>query len=553
MTYRIFTAKAIHTMNRSVPRATAVAVKDGRVLCVGSEEECASWGDHEIDRRFENQVLLPGFVEAHCHVSEGFCWNFTYVGYFDRTGPDGRLARGSRSNEEAVTLLRQAEARLTDPTEPLIAWGYDPIYFDEQMDKRHLDSVSTTRPIFVLHASQHLATVNQFILDRAGEPAWQSSGVIKDDAGVPTGVLSEFIGIAIAADEATAIMSLSGAPQSIWNLGYQARNAGVTTVTDLANTAIAQPEQLDTWRTVTSDEGFPARTFLYYTHLLAGPSEPDDVVELLKSVRSQATDKMYLGYVKMILDGSIQGWSAQIAWPGYYTGVDHGTWNTAPEQAVEQISHYFAAGVPVQIHCNGDLATQVAIEGVEAAVRAHGQWDHRYGVQHCQLTTAAQYAKMSSLGMVANIFANHLYYWGDQHRDLTIGPERARSMDAAASALAAGVPISFHSDAAITPLGGLFAAWCAVNRLTATGDVLGHEERISVEDALHAVTLGAAYQLHADHLIGSIEHGKFADFCVLDEDPYEVDPVALRDINVWGTVLGGVVHERPTPRAEVAG
>jgi predicted amidohydrolase YtcJ len=113
-------------------------------------------------------------------------------------------------------------------------------------------------------------------------------------------------------------------------------------------------------------------------------------------------------------------------------------------------------------------------------------------------------------------------------------------MDACATALREGVRLAMHSDAPVTPLAPLFTAWCAVNRITAAGRVLGPEERIPVADALRAITLGAAYTLRLDGEIGSIEVGKRADFCVLAEDPLAVRPEALKDIPVWGTVLGGV-------------
>jgi predicted amidohydrolase YtcJ len=112
-------------------------------------------------------------------------------------------------------------------------------------------------------------------------------------------------------------------------------------------------------------------------------------------------------------------------------------------------------------------------------------------------------------------------------------------MNPCRSAQELGVAYTIHSDAPVTPLGPLHVAWCAVNRLTASGRRLGEFERIGVEDALRAVTLGAAYTLHLDGEIGSIECGKRADFAVLEDDPLRVDPVRLKDVRVWGTVLGG--------------
>ena len=103
-----------------------------------------------------------------------------------------------------------------------------------------------------------------------------------------------------------------------------------------------------------------------------------------------------------------------------------------------------------------------------------------------------------------------------------------------------GVNFSIHSDAPVTPLSPLFSAWCAVNRQTASGRTLGEHEKISVEEALHAITIGAAYTIKLDHLVGSIESGKFADFAVLEDNPYEIAPEQLNKVRVWGTVVGGI-------------
>jgi predicted amidohydrolase YtcJ len=154
---------------------------------------------------------------------------------------------------------------------------------------------------------------------------------------------------------------------------------------------------------------------------------------------------------------------------------------------------------------------------------------------------------MAKLGMCANIFTNHIWYWGDQHHDITVGPERARRMEACATAERLGVPFSIHSDAAVTPLGHLHTMWCAVNRITPSGRILGENERISAESALHSVTTGAAYQLHADDEFGSVECGKAADFTVLEESPLSIDPMGIKDIGVWGTIVGGRSNEAAHP------
>jgi len=201
----------------------------------------------------------------------------------------------------------------------------------------------------------------------------------------------------------------------------------------------------------------------------------------------------------------------------------------------------------VHCHANGNATGQAFIDAVEQALAESAWLDHRHVLQHSQTTTAAQYRKMGRLGVCANIFTNHIWYWGDQHHDLTVGPERARGMWACRTALEAGVPLSFHSDSGVTPVGHLMTMWCAVNRTTRSGRVLGEYEKLTPYEALHAATLGGAHQLHMDHEIGSIECGKWADFAVLDVSPLDVAPEAIRDIGVWGTVVGGVPHEAPRP------
>jgi predicted amidohydrolase YtcJ len=197
------------------------------------------------------------------------------------------------------------------------------------------------------------------------------------------------------------------------------------------------------------------------------------------------------------------------------------------------------------VHVNGDEATEVALDAFERALSRNPRPDHRHTLHHCQLADAAQFRRMRALSMCVNLFANHLYYWGDVHHDVTVGPDRARRMNAAGTASALGVPFAIHSDAPVTPIAPLFTAWCAVNRRTASGRVLGETERIGVAAALEAITLGAAHTLRLDHEIGSISPGKRADFTVLADDPLELPAEALKDTRVVGTMLGGIPFDVP--------
>ena len=242
-------------------------------------------------------------------------------------------------------------------------------------------------------------------------------------------------------------------------------------------------------------------------------------------------------------DGSIQGFTARLQWPHYYRTGRNGLWDMEPDELARWVRAFHEAGLQIHCHCNGDEAIEAFVDAVEAAVASSPRRDHRHTVQHGQMMNEAQLRRMAALGMGVNFFSNHLYYWGDVHFETTVGPERARRMNDCSAALRLGVPFSVHSDAPITPIGPLFSAWCAVNRTTRSGRILGPQRRISVHEALRAATLGAAHTLKLDHLVGSIEPGKYADFTVLAEDPLGVDEEAIKDIEIVATVVGGRVFD----------
>ena len=324
----------------------------------------------------------------------------------------------------------------------------------------------------------------------------------------------------------------------IRNFGRLAQLAGVTTASDLSNSLA--DETVANLVKVTSDPQYPLRLVPAYNPI-RGPAQGGP--EHVRRAMAHNGDKLYFGLIKMVVDGSIQGFTARLRWPLYYNGQPNGIWVIPPQKTLELIDTYHSAGFTIHIHTNGDEATEMVLDAVETVLRKPPRWDHRHTLQHCQLSDATQFKRMAALGMAVNLFANHLYYWGDAHYRLTVGPDRANRMNAAGTALRLGVPFSLHSDAPVTPIGPLFTAWCAVNRQTASGRILGEAERITAWDALYAVTMGAAYTLKLDHLAGSIEVGKYADFAVLEQDPLEVPPEDLNKVPVWGTVLGGKVFQ----------
>lgn len=533
----VYRARSIRTLDPNRPLATHVAVRDGRILAVGSLEDLRSWGPHTLDERFANQVLLPGFVEGHSHMMAGSIWHYTFCGPYDTRNPEGRLVSGLRSIDSVVARLRQRA--LSEPeAKSITGWGLDPILIGAQRMTRHeLDAVSPDRPVGVLHASGHVLYANSAAMRQAGmlRAGVDHPGIPLGDDGLPTG---EFRGpetmMSLTPIFGLDRTFLGSSEFGVHAFGQLAIRVGVTTATDLG--ASCDDAQLSILRRMTDDEAYPLRLVLA---LRAHGLRPADVIARAVALKAQSSERLRLGLVKIVADGSIQGFSARLRWPGYHNGAPNGLWYVAPETVRQTFDLALQQGIQVHVHTNGDEATEMVIDAMEQALSQHPRPDHRFTLQHCQMADAAQMQRMHALGMCANLFANHIYYWGEAHLQTTIGFDRATRMNACRTALDTGLTFAIHSDAPITPLDPLFSIWCATHRQTNTGRSLGEHQRIGVADALHAVTLGAARTLKLDHEIGSIACGKRADFCVLEADPIEVPPQEIKDIRVWGTVQGG--------------
>ena len=265
----VYPAAAVHTLDSSRPTAEAVAVRDGRILAVGTTQELLAIDGAVVDGSLERFTLLPGFVEAHCHAMAGGMWLHTYCGYFDRRGPDGRMWPACRTLEDVIDRLREAEAVMADnagPTEPLLAWGLDPIYFPgERLVARHLDQVSTSRPIFVMHASLHLATVNNALMESEGITAdTDIDGVPKDGSGWPIGELQEPAAISLAETAFRKFWGRMKSDGSLWNFGHKARYTGTTTLTDLGNRQSTDAAEIERFRRVVDHDDFPARLSVFH-------------------------------------------------------------------------------------------------------------------------------------------------------------------------------------------------------------------------------------------------------------------------------------------------
>ncbi|WP_256983693.1 amidohydrolase [Caballeronia sordidicola] len=521
-----------------MPFANAVAVLDGRILQVGEIEDLRFISGAQVVDQFAQKVILPGFVEGHAHIAAGSVWRMCYLGFFDREGPNGERWPGLKSLDAVIERLQDAQHLCVEKAEPLLGWGFDPLYFGGiHMTANHLDEVSTTRPVLVLHNTFHALNINSAALHAAGiDRTVTAEGLVSDEAGSPTGEIREFALMQLVMASLNVDLLFADPTETdIWDYASVARRAGVTTACDMAN--LLSGETLRILQRVTTSDAFPLRLVPLF---LGRPGDPAPQLKRIAEAIGYGNEKLHLGRVKLITDGAITAFTARIKKPGYFNGAPNGLWNMPPAELYSKVRAFHDAGYQIHVHVNGDEASELALEVFEKVQRESPQTRLKHTFQHCQMMDVSQFRRLACLGISANLFTNHIYYYGDVHYETTLGSHRAGCLNAAASALKAGVTISIHSDAPVTPLAPLFTAWVSINRTTSSGRLLGSEERLSLDEALYAITMGAARSLQLDDQIGSISPGKHADFAILDDDPYSVLPEFLKDIAVSGTVVGGV-------------
>lgn len=540
----IYTAKTIVTLDSGTPTAQAVAVMNGKILGVGTLDEVRGWvtdQEVEIDRRFENAVIVPGFIEAHMHPQiTGVLWQGVYIGRFDRTAPDGTPVKGLETKQAVLDRLREAAEKMPADGRWLIAWGYQPEFYNNSpLTRADLDPISKGHPFFIENLSMHIYYGNSKAFEIAGiKDDTDVVGIVKKD-GKPTGEIEE-IKAALTFVAKLPPLDAKTLLKATWDAAKLAHRTGVTTFADLSFGTI--PGGYKAYQTVAADPNYPIRIVM---NPLIQIFESGDIaakggLDYLTEMHKSDTDRLSFGGVKFVADGSLQGYTGLFLWPYYYKTFANGLANISQEDLNKWVLEVHKRGFQAVIHANADGATDMALKALAEAQRQSPQFATRHRIEHNQLVTQEQLEQMKQLGVATNLFTNHIYYWGDLHYSTFLGPDRARRMDPAGSAQRMGIPFSMHSDASVTPVNPLFAMWTASARKTMSGRVLGEDERITVPQALHAVTLGAAYLLGQDDKKGSIVSGKLADFTVLDRNPLDVaSPDALRDIKVLGTVMGG--------------
>ena len=531
----IFIGGNIITVDNKNLTAEALAISDGKIMAVGDESSILGLkgrGTKVVD--LDGLTLMPGFVDAHGH----FAFQAMIMNYANIAPPPVGPVNAIEVLQKV--LMSHQEKNKIQKGDWILGWGFDDSLIKEGRypTKFDLDQVSTDHPILIVHVSGHLAVANSKALALANIGAESKDpfgGVIRRVKGStePNGVLEEMAGIGLW----RMVMELP----SMLKMFSQVRQAqefflshGITTVQE--GSGSANSLKLLRWA---------ARLYMLKMDLVVYPNVRDmDKSITPKTVFGQYHNRLKIGGLKISLDGSPQGKTAFLTQPYHiapeHKDSDYKGYPWYPDSVAHQfIAHGFENKLPLLIHTNGDAAIDQMLNGVEKAKEKYPNNDHRTVAIHAQNTWPDQLPRMEELGIVPSFFVAHTFFWGDWHRDSVFGPKRGAFISPLNAALEHDITFTIHNDTPIVPPDMMRLIWAGVNRITRTEKVLGPDQRVTVMDAIRAVTINAAYQHFEEDSKGSLEVGKLADLVVLSENPLEVDPLTIKDIQVLETYKEG--------------
>jgi len=541
----VYPAGRVITMDPEVPDATAVAVRDGRIVAVGSLADLGPMG--VVDETFAKAVLVPGLIDQHLHPILGATTLTTEVIAIEDWVLPGRTYPAAGSPEEYRQRLAEAE-RALPAGEWLFSWGYHALWHGP-LDRSALDAVSATRPIMVWQRSCHEFYLNSAAIAAlaltAGQMAGQgaASSMVDFDAGhwweSGTNLLLPSL--------APVFMTPERFADGLRLMAAYLHGNGVTAINEPGIMWAVEPWSLYEQILGAPETPFES-TFLVDARSQAdsGMDPADAVADAEAQVARASSGKVRLlpRAVKLFADGAIISQLMQMRSPylddaGNPDLCHHGEWMMQPDTFKVFFAVYWNADWQLHIHVNGDAGLDLVLDTVEAAMAEHPRTDHRTVIVHFANSTEEQIDRIAALGCIVSANSYYPVGFADQYARHGLGAERADVMVRAASVLARGIPLSLHSDLPMGPAAPLSLASFAVNRVTPSGRVAGPSERISVYDALKAVTIEAAYSWRQEDSLGSITPGKVANFTVLGADPLAVDPAGLADIPVLGTLFEG--------------
>jgi len=513
----------IVTMEDPLRIEEAVVVEDGIILAVGKQDEILAIqekGDTLVD--LQGKTMLPGFIDGHSHFA-GFANSLSQCDL-----------SGAECFDDIVTLMKNFIAKHPiQEGEWVFGCNYDHNFLKEQKHPNRdlLNQISTEYPIVVVHASSHMGVMNDIALQKAGvtEDVQEIEGgrFGRDENGRLTGYMEENAFIhyqsKIPMIRFEKLLDLIEEAQHIY------ASYGVTTIQD----------------GMVADDLFKLLQYAASQNLLkqdiVGYIDINHCRELMKNhpeYHQQYQNHLKIGGYKVFLDGSPQARTAWLSQP-YEHSDDCGYPVLSDERLYTLIQYALEDKQQLLAHCNGDQAAMQYITQFEKVMQVQNTQEvYRPVMIHAQLVRKDQLASMAKIGMMPSFFIAHTYFWGDIHL-ANLGKERGSHISPANTALKYHLPFTFHQDSPVLPPDMMRTVWCAVNRITKNGVDLGDDEKISVEDALKAITVYGAYQYFEENSKGTITKGKIADLVILDKNPLKVPSDELKDIQVLETIKNG--------------
>ncbi len=539
---RILTARKILTMEPERPTATAVAIAGGRIVEVGSLDEVrAAVGTRrfEIDTSFADKVLVPGFVDPHIHPTlAATILPLEIVSAMAWTTPNGRTP-AVRGREAFLARLREL-ARSTPDDDWLLVWGYHRPYHGD-LTRADLDAISTERPVFVWQRSVHEMFFNTRALAELGltrealddhpQADWERGHLW--ERGVPT------LGRPMTRILARPLSYRRG----LGMMSEMIHRGGLTTVGEQGFPQVSALGELLMLHLEMSERDTPYRFVLVPNAMFLLREEGSAAAAERAAARllRWSTDRIRIPkHAKYYADGAIYSQLMQMSEP--YSDGHHGEWMMTPEEQAAVLEAFWGRGWDLHVHVNGDAGLDLVLDQIEARRRADPTRTPRIVLEHYGYAREDQHARLARLGIAVSNNAYYPHELAPIYAEHGLGPERAADISPLGGLARAGVPVSFHSDYLMAPAEPLTLVWVAVNRIASDGRVWGPDQRLALDLALRAVTLEAAWSLGVEYEIGSIQPGTRADFTVLEQDPYAVDPRTIHEIGIWGTILDGRLH-----------
>lgn len=540
----IFRAKEIITLDPDRPSATAVAVLGDRILAVGSVDEMKGAADgqpYDIDETFAGKVITPGLIAQHDHpLLTGLTMVSEIIAIEDWVLPSG-VVPAAKTPAAYRARLVEANAKLKNPAELLVTWGYHPIFHGSLM-RADLDKISAARPIIVWHRSAHEFIVNSKALEAYGVNAAYVAtltAAAQKQCNLDEGHFWEGGMFGVMPKLLPAIATPDRLRRGLEFVVRYYHANGVTLGCEPGGLFSKQLQ--DAQNAVLSRADSPFRFYFIPDGKSISAAFPDTAISETQKVLGwgKGMTAMMPGAIKLFADGAIYSLAMRVREP--YLGGGKGEWIMQPDAFAKAFKLYWDAGYQIHVHVNGDAGLDMVLDNVEANMRRHPRYDHRTVAIHLAVSQKDQVERMKRLGVIVSANPYYVQALADAYSKEGLGPERADNMVRLGDIERAGVAYSLHSDMPMAPGQPLFLIHCAVNRTTVSGRVAAPDQRATRLGALKGVTLSAAHSLRMENDMGSIVPGKLANFSILDDNPLTVDAARIKDIRVWGTVFEGRV------------